>query len=149
MLGEVEVLVVGPRRLAAVRRQATLAELPATVAAALATVHSVLDEKPIARGRDVVLYHDQAFNLDIGVEVAAALPADVSDLDVNAAETPGGRVATVAHWGPYEELTLAHTAIARQCFAAGLRVAGPSWEVFGDEAAGPEGRRTDVFYLLR
>jgi len=149
MLGEVEVLVVEPRRLAAVRRQATLAELPATVAAALAAVHSVLDRQAIAGGRDVVLYHDQAFDLAIGVEVAAALPPDVSDQNVAAAETPGGRVATVAYWGPEEELTLAHTAIARQCFAAGLRVAGPSWEVFGDEAAGPEGRRTDVFYLLR
>ena len=146
MLDEVLVLEVLPRQLAAVRCRATLAELPETIASALDIVWPLLHAKGVPTGANVILYHDQLMNLDVGVEVFAPLPPHEA---VVPATTPGGRVAAVTHWGPYEDLTLAHTAIARQCVAAALQIAGPNWEVYGDWDDDPTKRRTDVFYLLR
>ena len=145
MLGEAEVLEVEPRRLAVVRRRCSLAELPATILSSLDIVWPFLKAHRVPAGQNVVLYHDQLFNLDIGVEVFASLPQHDT---VVSTTTPGRLAATVTHWGPYEELTLAHTAIARHCIGAKLKLAGPNWEVYGDWEDDPEKRRTDVFYQL-
>jgi effector-binding domain-containing protein len=113
---------------------------------ALDQVWALVRAQGVPTGHNVILYHDQVFNLDAGVEVLGPFSPEG---DVVPAEVPGGRVASVAHWGPYDQLTLAHTAIARACIAAGLRVAGPNWEVYGDWSDDPAQLRTDVYYLLR
>jgi effector-binding domain-containing protein len=146
LLGDVRVVDVEPRRLAIVKRQATLAELPTVIISALDIIWPFLRQNAVPTGHNVVVYHDQLFNLEIGVEVMADLPPND---EVVASSTPGGSVATVTHWGPYEELTLAHTAIARSCIANGLQIAGLNWEVYGDWEDDPQKRQTDVYYLLK
>jgi effector-binding domain-containing protein len=145
MLGEVVTTEVEPRRLAVLRRQATLAELGPAIMGALDIIWPFLRENSIPTGHNVILYHDQVFNMDIGVEIFAPLPAHESIFET---ETPGGRVATVDHYGPYEELPFAHTAIARQCIASGLKITGMNWEVYGDWTDDSTQLRTDVFYQL-
>lgn len=147
MLENVVVEEVAPRRIAAVRRSATNATLSDVILGSLDVVWPFLRSHNVRTGHNIVLYHDQAFEqLDVGVEVTGDLPAHD---DIAVTETPSGRVATVAYFGPYEDLSLAHTAIARYCISNGIRVAGPSWEVYGDPSPDPLQTRTDVFYLLR
>jgi effector-binding domain-containing protein len=146
MLDEVRVIEVEPQAIAVVKRQATFAELGQTIMAALDIVWPFLRSNSVKTQHNVILYHDQVMNLDIGVQVFGPLPPHD---EVVAAETPGGRVATVTHWGPYDELSLAHTAIVRQCVAAGLAIDGRNWEVYGDWTDDPTKLQTDVFYLLR
>ena len=146
MLDEVRIETVEAQPLAVIKRRATFAELPATIFGALDIVWPFLRGNAVPARHNVVLYHDQLMNLEIGVEVFAPLPPHD---EVVASSTPGGRVATVTHWGPYEELTLAHTAIARQAIAGGLALDGRNWEVYGDWSDDPMQRRTDVFYLLK
>ena len=146
MLDEVRVIRVEPQPLAVVRRQASFAQLPSTVGEALEIVRAFLREHAIAMGQTVILYHDQLMNLEAGFEVMAALPPHE---EVVYSSTPGGLVASVTYWGPYEGVSLAHTAIARQCVAGGLRLDGRNWEVYGEWSDDPEQLRTDVFYLLR
>ena len=146
MLEDVRISEVEPRPIAIVRRTANNAELPDTMIKALDQVWDFLASNNVETGHNVVLYHDQVYNLEIGVEYTGDLPVDAN---VEASQTPGGRVASIVYWGEYDELSLAHTAIARHCINAGIRVAGPNWEVYGDHSEDPAERRTDVFYLLR
>lgn len=143
---DVTITEVAAQPLAVVKRQATLQELPGVMRTAFDEVWAFLREHDIIAGHNVVLYLDQVFNLEIGVQVFSPLPASNAVL---ASETPAGQAAVTTHWGTYEELSLAHTAIARSVIANGLRAAGPNWEVYGDWDADPAKRRTDVYYLLR
>ena len=146
MLEDVVISEVEPRQIAIVRRTANNAELPTVMLTSLDQVWDFLRSHGVSTGHNVVFYHDQVYNLEIGVEYTGELPPDA---EVGASQTPGGRVASIVYWGPYEDLTLAHTAIVRHCIGAGMRVAGPNWEVYGDWSDDPEKLRTDVFYLLR
>jgi effector-binding domain-containing protein len=146
MAYDVTITEVTAQPLAVVRRRASLAELPNVMLEAFDQVWDFLGEHKVATLHNVVLYLDQVFNLEIGVQITTPLPP--SDV-VFASETPAGRVAMTTHWGAYEDLPLAHTAIARSVISNGMQVAGPNWEVYGDWDEDPEKRRTDVYYLLR
>ena len=146
MAYDVTIIEVPAQALAVVRRRATLNELGAVLTEAFDQVSDFIGEHKVVTGHNVVLYLDQVFNLEVGVQVMSPLPAHES---IIASETPAGRVATTTHFGPYEDLTLAHTAIARSVIGGGLQVAGPNWEVYGDWDEDPEKLRTDVYYLLK
>jgi effector-binding domain-containing protein len=62
--------------------------------------------------------------------------------------TPAGTVATLAYFGPYDKMKPAHEEIHRYVAANGLKIAGPSWEVYGHWSDDPAQLRTDIFYLL-
>ena len=142
----VTITEVEAQPLAVVRRQAALNELGTVLMGAFDEVWAFLRANRVTTNHNVVLYFDQVFNLEAGVQVLSPLPP--SDT-VYASETPGGRVATTTHWGAYGELPLAHTAIARSIIANGLQAAGPNWEVYGDWDDDPSKVRTDIYYLLR
>lgn len=97
-------------------------------------------------GRNVAVYLDDAIHLEVGVEVDAPFAGHG---EVTGSSTPGGRVATASHVGPYDRLSEAHAAVLAWCAANRLALAGPSWEVYGHWTDDPEQLRTDVFYLLR
>ena len=82
-------------------------------------------------------------DVEFGVGVVAPF-ADVGN--VTHSRTPGGRVATTAHVGDYA-LGAAHEAVVAWCRSHDLRLAGPSWEVYGHMSADTP-PRTDIFYLL-
>ena len=108
------------------------------------------------RGLNIIVYRnspdvnllvsEQGVPLEIGVQV----PAPFSGNDViRCSSTPGGRVATVVHMGPYQELRSAYDALGKWRADNQEKWAGPFWEVYGHWSDDPAQVRTDVFYLLR
>jgi effector-binding domain-containing protein len=143
---DVTISEVAEQPIAAVRRKARLEELGPVFMGALDIVWGFLREHNVSTGHNVVVYFDQVFNMEVGVQTFSPLPASE---EVQASATPGGRVAMTTHWGDYAELPLAHTAVARSIIANGLQASGLNWEVYGDWDDDPSKVRTDVYYLLR
>lgn len=98
-------------------------------------------------GHNVAIYWGPAagYTVEVGVQVASRFEA--TDLVVCSA-TPGGRVATATHVGPYSELRRAHAAVRDWCAQNGHAVSGIQWEVYGDWNDDPTKLRTDVLWLL-
>jgi effector-binding domain-containing protein len=136
---------VRARRLAAIRAAYARPELSSVLIASLDKVYAFLNERQIGgRGCNVVVY-DGPGSMLAGVEIAGAFePAG----EVIAYATPAGRVATAQHVGPYREMGRTNEAIVAYCREAGLRLAGVSWEVYGDWEEDETKLLTDVFYLL-
>jgi effector-binding domain-containing protein len=137
--------------LAVVRRRASLEELSRVVPDACGTVWNVVRAQKITgAGRHVALYLDDEINLEVGVELDAPFAGHG---EVVGSSTPGGRVVTTVHFGPYSRLHEAHEAIRQWCAHHDYTLAGPSWEIFDhwkDEWNSDSSKiRTDVFYLLR
>ena len=96
-------------------------------------------------GRNIAVYYDCEINLECGVIVKQPFTGNGV---VNCSYTPAGEAATVAYFGPYNQLSEAHTAILARCQAENRALAGPSWEIYGHWSDDPATLRTDVFYLL-
>jgi len=136
--------------LAVVRRRATPPELATVVPEACGTVWSVIRSQQVpGAGRHIAVYWDCEINLEVGVELEAPFAGHG---EVIGSSTPSGRVVTTTHFGPYQLLRHAHQAIQDYCTAHNLRLAGPSWEIYGhwtDEYDRDPGKiRTDIYYLL-
>lgn len=136
--------------LAVVRRRATLPDLSKVIPDACGLVWNVLKAHGVkGAGRHVALYWDDEFNLDIGVELATPFAGHG---EVVSTATPGGTVATAVHFGPYNQLPMAHQAIRLWCKENGHQLAGPNWDLYGhwihEWCDDPSKIRTDVVYLL-
>lgn len=148
----VSVQSVGPRKLAAVRRQVWTGGVAAAWKAALDQVWAFLRKNPRVRtdGHNVFLYRHTAPNgpmtVDFGVEVAQAFEPEG---EIIAAETPAGEAAVAVHVGPYSGLPAAHQAIHRWCAAQGHALAGWSWEIYGDWTDDQSKLETTIVYLLK
>jgi effector-binding domain-containing protein len=92
-----------------------------------------------------MLYRDDVPNVEVGVEVTGAFPPSGR---VVASALPAGRVATTVHWGSYDGLRAAHSAVRDWCAARGLAVSGPRWEVYGHWRDDPSEVETEVCWLL-
>jgi effector-binding domain-containing protein len=144
---QVQVLQVESQLTAVVRCRAKQSDLAQVVPAACGEVWTYCRSAGLPRpGRHLTLYLDGEINLEVGVEVSQPF---VGNERVVCSSTPAGRVATVAHWGPYTRLHEAHEAILQWCSANGHALAGPSWEVYGHWDDDPAKLRTDLFYLLQ
>ena len=137
--------------LAVVRRRASLQELAKVIPDACGRVGDVVRTQKVAgAGRHVALHWDDEFNLEIGVELDAPFAGHG---EVVGSATPAGTVATGVHFGPYNQLPVAHQAIRRWCADHGYALAGPNWEIYGhwihEWCDDPSKIRTDVFYLLK
>ena len=137
--------------LAVVRRRASLPELSKVIPDACGTVWNVVRAQNVpGAGRHVALYWDDEFNLEVGVELEAPFAGHG---EVVGSATPAGTVATAVHFGPYNQLPVAHQAIRRWCATHGHALAGPNWEIYGhwihEWCDDPSKIRTDVFYLLK
>jgi hypothetical protein len=142
----IQVEHVDGRPLAVVRRRASSQELKDVVPQACGIVWGVMKTLQVqGLGRHVAIYWDGEINLEVGVEVTT--PFTGHD-EVIGSATPAGTVATTAHFGPYDRLHEAHTAICQWCADNGHTLAGPNWEVYGHRTDDPAKLRTDVFYLL-
>ena len=138
-------LVVVPAVLAAVRARASAHDLAKVIVESLDMVYAHLRTVPVRRrGRNVVMYLNDALDVEIGVEVSTEfLPAG----RILRTATPGGLAASTIHYGPYSTLFEAHTAVRRWC-ADRRRDIGIAWEVYGDWSDDPSRLCTDVFYQL-
>ncbi|HLK25120.1 MAG TPA: GyrI-like domain-containing protein [Caulobacteraceae bacterium] len=142
---EVEV-AAGP--LAAVRASTTFPGLGKAITGSLDQVYALLRRRNVTGlGHNVVVY--PTFRPD-GIEIVAGVqtPAPIEpEGSVIAAETPSGRAATAAYFGPYDKMQPAHQAIQRWLAEKGLR-SDVSWEVYGDWEEDPAKLRTDIYYRI-
>jgi effector-binding domain-containing protein len=138
-----------PRLIAAVRVRTTRAGLPKAIVSGLDQVWPHIKDRS---GLNVVLYHPseptglgKEFDIETGVEV----PDDfVPKPPVYVTRTPAGRVVTGTHFGPYDQMSATYRAIDDYVRQQGLRLAGPSWEVYGHSSDDPAKLRTDIFFTV-
>jgi effector-binding domain-containing protein len=97
-------------------------------------------------GHNVMLFHDDVPNVEVGVQVAGPFTGAGR---VTASELPGGRIATTVHRGPYDGLDAAHAAVRAWCAANGHEITGTRWEIYGDWREDPRDLETEVTYLVR
>ena len=148
---DIRIMEVAPRELAAVREE--VSDVGERIGALLGEVWAALKPNATPTGHNVVVYdhtwQDEGgrrwFDARFGVEVLGDFPANER---VIATRTPGGRVATTVHWGPYSGLPAAFEAVHEWCAHNGHAVVGPAWEIYGDWSEDPSRLRTDVFLAL-
>ena len=83
--------------------------------------------------------------VDFGVQVARPFTPEG---EVALAETPAGKVASALHVGPYDRIGETHQAIQAWVTANQVKLAGKSWEVYGDWTDDPAKLETQIEYLL-
>ena len=149
---EVRIEDVSARILAAVRRQAAIAQVAAVWRPALDKVWEFLRRHPGLRsdGHNIFLYHhrtrrEMPMEIDFGVQVTRQFERAG---EVYAVQTPAGRVATAVHIGPYEHMAETHSAIHAWAAENQLTFAGKSWEIYGDPADDPTKLETRIEYLI-
>jgi effector-binding domain-containing protein len=148
---QVELLLVEPLHIAVVRDRVAPGDLARFVRAACGEVWTFVREAGLPTpGRNLALHLDAAGSVECGVEVSAPFPGNGRIL---CSQTPGGRVATAAHFGPYKLLSETHRAIRKWCADHGHELSGVSWEVYGHWKeswnSDPSQIRTDVYYEIR
>jgi effector-binding domain-containing protein len=103
----------------------------------------------LAAGRNVMLYRDEAPNVEVGVEAEGAF---VPGGRVVASSLPAGLAAhTVARGAPSAEgISAAHAAVLAWCEAEGHPLDGRRWEVYGHwrDDQDPALYEIEVYWLL-
>jgi effector-binding domain-containing protein len=143
---EVRVERVEPRRLAAIHATVSRQRLGAEILELFDRVWPIVRRQGVVTGHNVVIYYAgdlETMTVDVGVEAAGFYASG----DVSTIATPGGEVATTAHFGEYSDLVAAHEVLERWS-AANHRRSGLRWEVYGDWDDDPAKRLTDVYFLL-
>jgi effector-binding domain-containing protein len=57
-------------------------------------------------------------------------------------------VVTATHVGPYDRMAETYRAIEAYVHEHGLRISGPSWEVYGHWSDDPAKLRTDIYFTI-
>jgi effector-binding domain-containing protein len=146
---DIQIVDVAPGPIGAVRARITHDQLGKAIISSLDQVYALLRGRKVAGlGHNVVVYTPgplEVFQIEAGVQTPAPIEPEG---EVIASQTPGGRAATTAYFGPYSELHTAHAAIQQWLAARGLKH-DLNWELYGDWNEDPAQLRTDVFYRLR
>ncbi len=99
-------------------------------------------------GFNVAIYREPPPDGSIECGVQVFSPFDET-AEVVRSYTPAGRVATAAHFGPYDQLGGAHAAVRDYCKQNGHEIVLPFWEIYGHWNDDWAKVRTDVYYLIR
>jgi effector-binding domain-containing protein len=130
---EPEVIEVDTQRVAIVRREVAMAELPAFYDSAYgALFEAVSAAGGSPTGAAFGWYHGGPSET---VDVAAGFPVsglDVGSLegDVEVVDRPGGRAAAAMHVGPYDELPETYVQVEQWLDEQGLEGRGDMWEEY-------------------
>jgi effector-binding domain-containing protein len=149
MTADVTVKPVEPTPTAVVVAATTWTEFPTMWRPMLDQVWSFLrggaPEGLYQQGHNIMLYKDDVPNVEVGVEVSGSFTATGQ---VVASTLPGGLVATAAHTGPIAKIGDTHQAVCEWSKAAGHRLAGPRWEIYGDPDPSSGDFDVQVFWSL-
>lgn len=136
-----------PRILAASKAQTSFQDLGPTIGRLMREVYAFLKTAPVKQsGPSIVLYWDDQFNLEAGVEVSAKFEPQGS---IGCTVMPSGPAVKCVHPGPYIGIPDAHRAIHAWCQSNGVSIAGPNWEIYGDWSRDESKLRTEIYYLVR
>jgi hypothetical protein len=148
----VNVQIVHPRKLAAVRREITPGEVGSGWGPAVTKVWDFIRGQPglWTDGHNIFVYHHAKqpgapMLCDFGVEVTRTFETVG---EVHATETPGGEAAVALHRGPYNCMDEAYNAIDTWMTENRRVSAGHSWEIYGDPTPDPADTETTVVHLL-
>jgi effector-binding domain-containing protein len=149
MADEIQLTNVESITTAVIRSRVDPKELSKFVPAACGEVWTFARSAGLKRpGRHVALYLEGGW-VEVGAEVSERFTGNDR---VQCSQLPSGRVVTSVHFGPYQRLGDAHSAIQRWSSEHGHQLSKVCWEIYGhwDESwnADPSKIRTDVFHLV-
>ena len=146
---DVTAKTVEPTPTAVVAAAVTWAEFPRVWRPMLDQVWSFLRssaaEGLYEQGHNIMLYKDDVPNVEVGVQVSGPFEAVGQ---VVASTLPGGLVVTATHTGSIANLGGTHQAVREWGEANGYRLAGPSWEVYGDPDPSTGHFDVEVFWSM-
>jgi len=153
MPASVNIEIVHPRKLAAVRREVAPGAVGSAWGPAVGKVWEFIRSQPglWVDGHNIFVYQHTKqpgapIVCDFGVEVTRTF---ATTGEVYATETPGGEAAVAVHRGPYNRLNDAYTAIEEWMVANRRESAGQTWEIYGDPTPDPADTETTVVHLLK
>ena len=136
-----------------IRTTTTIDQLGATMGPLFGEVWGYIQKSGQApSGMPFSVYHSmdgKTVELECGLPVASPLPGTDR---IKAGELPAGTMATVTHFGPYDNLGQTWMALIDWIKGQGLKEAGAPWEVYTtDPGAEPDQSkwRTDIFFPVR
>src|ERR1051326_4672235 len=125
---QIELIDSVPTTTAVIRSRVPAKELGQFVPAACGEVWSFIRSAKLPRpGRHTSLYLADGL-VEVGAEVSEPF---VGNERIHCSQLPAGAVATTVHFGPYQKLTNAHSAIREWCAKHGRECSGISWEIYG------------------
>jgi effector-binding domain-containing protein len=148
----VELTTVEPLPAAVRDGTASRGDLAGTIRRLLDDVWAFLREAgDLEPGHNIVVYRGALdpgpAPIEVGVQVGRRFDQP-SPTGVRCGELPAGRAAHVTHCGPYDAMAPSYEALARWARDGGQRMAGVSWEVYGDWHPDPDQLEVDIYALL-
>lgn len=147
-IGEIE-----SQPIVGIRATTTMEEIKQVIGALFGEVMEYLAGNGIApAGMPFTIYHEmdaERLVMECGMPVAS--PVEGTER-VRSGELPAGKVATVTHMGPYEQLGQTWSALMKWMEDEGLQPACAPWEVYvtdPGEEPDPSKWRTDIFFPIR
>ena len=153
MSREFETKQVEAKPIVGIRTTTTMEKITEVMGPLFGEVHGYMQQSGREpAGMPFTIYYAMDGNtLDLECGMPVASPMDGGGR-VKAGELPEGKVATVTHMGPYDELPQTWAALMEWMGAQGLQPAGAPWEVYvTDPGAEPDQSkwRTDIFFPVR
>lgn len=134
-----------------VRTHAAVQDLPALFGKAYGAIMQYLaelGEQPV--GMPFAAYYDmnmQNMDVEIGFPVGRPLAGKG---EIQASEFPGGKLASVMHIGPYDQMGPAYDALTQWAKAQGYEATGVAYELFYSEPETPPMEiRTEIMFPLK
>jgi effector-binding domain-containing protein len=145
----VRIVTTPPTPLAVVAEATTWDAFPQLWGSLLGEVWTFLRSSELTTGRNVMVYKDDAPNVEVGAEVSGPFSGNGR---VVPSILPAGRAAsTVARGGPTPQgLAKAHAAVLEWCTANGHPLTRVRWEIYDHwrEDQDPALFETEIYWLL-
>ena len=133
-----------------IRTTTSMEEIAQAIGALFGEVMDYLNQNGLSpAGMPFTIYHEMdrdRLDMECGMPVASAVEGTER---VRSGELPAGKMVTVTHMGPYEQLGQTWSALKDWMEKQGLQAAGAPWEVYvTDPGAEPDQSkwRTDIFF---